>query len=467
MPPMRLPTVARADLTRAWMWLALLAGLALRLFFLWRFPFVAPDSKVYEELARNWLDSGVYGLFIDGRLTPVDVRAPGYPFFLAAVYVILGRSRLAVMLAQALVDLLTCVLTAELAARLAPEAVRPRVRVAGLWLAALCPFTANYVAAPLAEAPATFLTALALLFFLEAYQGAERNWFLGGLAAGVGTLVRPETPLLLGAVGLALVARWWRPADFNRLLRAAAWMAAGCVLPLLPWAARNWWSLGRVQFLAPRYAELPGEFVPRGVFAWTGTWLVRYRDIDPFLWKLETEPIRVEDLPASAFDSEQERNRVAALLEPYNETFEVSPLMDAGFRRLARERTARHPLRTYLWIPLARAGTLWLTPRIELLPYTGELWPPGEKWEEDPVDFTVTVAFGLLNLVYLGLALAGAWRCRECPGTGLLLAFVLVRTAFLTQVETPEPRYVLECFPAVLALAAAGRTPCALTRPAA
>jgi hypothetical protein len=31
---------------------------------------------------------------------------------------------------------------------------------------------------------------------------------------------------------------------------------------------------------------------------------------------------------------------------------------------------------------------------------------------------------------------------------------VLLRTVFLTTVETPEPRYVLECFPVVLALGA-------------
>jgi hypothetical protein len=30
----------------------------------------------------------------------------------------------------------------------------------------------------------------------------------------------------------------------------------------------------------------------------------------------------------------------------------------------------------------------------------------------------------------------------------------VMRTAFLTTIETPEPRYVLVCFPIVLALAA-------------
>jgi hypothetical protein len=231
-------------------------------------------------------------------------------------------------------------------------------------------------------------------------------------------------------------------------------MAVGLLLPLLPWAARNWHTLNRVQFLAPRYSEIDGEFVPRGFYAWTNTWLVRFRDVYLTAWKLEDEPIRIEALPAAAFDSAEERARVAALLERYNDALSVSPDVDHEFAQIARERTARHPLRTYLRIPLGRMATLWFTPRIELLPYSGRLWPPGRRWEDDPVDFSVTLAFGLLNFLYVGLALAGAWRWRNRPAVALLAAFILVRTLYLTQVETPEPRYVVECFPAVLALAA-------------
>jgi hypothetical protein len=36
----------------------------------------------------------------------------------------------------------------------------------------------------------------------------------------------------------------------------------------------------------------------------------------------------------------------------------------------------------------------------------------------------------------------------------LIVAYLRIRTAFLTTIETPEPRYVVECFPALLALAA-------------
>src|ERR1700733_3216990 len=99
---------------------ALSLGLAFRLFFIIHFPFYAGDTKFYDELARNWLDHGVYGLFVHGQLTPVDMRMPGYPAFLAGVYAVLGRSGRAVMLVQALVDLITCVLTALIAVRIAP-----------------------------------------------------------------------------------------------------------------------------------------------------------------------------------------------------------------------------------------------------------------------------------------------------------------------------------------------------------
>jgi hypothetical protein len=37
----------------------------------------------------------------------------------------------------------------------------------------------------------------------------------------------------------------------------------------------------------------------------------------------------------------------------------------------------------------------------------------------------------------------------------LLVFYIVVRTAFLTTLETPEPRYVLECFPALIAMAGA------------
>jgi hypothetical protein len=374
------------------------------------------------------------------------------------------------MLVQAFVDLATCVLAAGIAARLAVRisaASRVRVAAAALWLTALCPFTANYAAVPLTEVLATFFMTLAIFIFLSPaflridllqsesdFRRAVRSWFLGGLVVGLGTLVRPETPLLLVAVIFVLGLRSYRPENWRNLVLAILWIVAGSLLPLAPWAARNVVSLGRVQFLAPRYAETHGDVLPTGFYAWTKTWMYRFRDAYLFTWRLPSQQIELKDLPPYATDSPQERSRVASLLERYNRTPGMTRTLDLEFAELACERSRRHPIRTYLWIPLERTAAMWFTPRITLLPYSGRLRPLRESWRSNPIDFEVTLGFALLNILYIGMAIASAWIWRGNSGILLIAAFILIRTAFLTQMQTCEPRYVLVCFPALLAVAA-------------
>ena len=445
---------------------AVCAGLALRVYLVLKFPVTdTGDAPFYIELAWNWLKNGVYGFAVHGQLTPVDMRVPGYPAFLAAIFAVAGQSPRAAMLAQVVVDLATCFVIALIAARLAPETSRRRVALAGLWLAALCPFTANYTAVVLTETLVIFLTALAILVLLQTDVGGAQvarvgsffanPWLLAGIVVGFGTLVRPETPLVLFAAGLVLVAKWWRPTDWMKLVRAGLLMGLGLLMPLVPWAARNWNTLHDVQFLAPRYSELPGEYTPLGFTAWTNTWMWRFRDVYLTQWKVNEEEIAIDELPAYAFDSQDERERMADLLDEYNEALTIDPPLDQEFREIARERTERHPLRTYVKVPLLRTLTLWFTPRVELLPSSGHLWPLREEWQDDRPDFLVTLGLSVVNIIYIALALAGAWLARGRPGWALLILFCVVRTLFFVKfVETPEPRYVLESFPAVIALAA-------------
>lgn len=463
---------------------ALVAALGLRLYFVLKHPAEAGDSVLYEQIATNWLQHHVYAMNVNDAVTPVDLRMPGYPAFLALIYAVAGRSgpgaRLYVMLAQAAIDLCTCLLTAVLAAMitlLGPRAGtwNPAFAVT-LWLAALCPFTANYVAVPLTEVFAGFLTAAALVPALALIWNAgsgraallRKVWaarhaesilaFLFGFLVGLGTLFRPEAPLLLLAAWIVCPLVWLKKHRIRFMLRLAALSIAGCALPLFPWALRNAVTLHEFQALAPRNSNLPGELVPYGFMAWEKTWLFRVKDCYLVSWKLNGEVINFEDLPQRAFDTAEEQARVAMILEQYNNEVTLSPEEDAAFARLARERTARNPTRTYLWLPLARAFTIWFTPRIELLPFSGNIFPIKQTWEDDPVDFSFTAGFFLLNVAYVALALWGAWRLMRAGagprfGVALLLAFILLRTVFLTTLETPEPRYVLVCFPAILALA--------------
>jgi len=236
-------------------------------------------------------------------------------------------------------------------------------------------------------------------------------------------------------------------------------MALGCLTILSPWAIRNKVTLGEPQLLAPKNSNLPGELVPYGFMAWENTWLYRVRDCYLVPWRLNEESIFVEDIPARAFDTPEEKERVAMILEQYNTDLTLTSEEDAAFAQLARERTARHPLRTYLWLPAARALTIWFTPRIELLPVSGNVFPLAQMRVDDPVDQELTSLFFALNLFYVGLGVWGAtrlWRLNPAarPAVAFLALFIVLRTAFLTTLETPEPRYVLVCFPALIALGA-------------
>jgi hypothetical protein len=150
---------------------------------------------------------------------------------------------------------------------------------------------------------------------------------------------------------------------------------------------------------------------------------------------------------------------VGELVNEYNKRTLVTPALNRQFAQLASERAAQHPVRTYIFIPIERAWWTWFTPRIELLPYSGKLWPLQEAWHNNAKDFSATLGFGILNYIYVGMALVGAWKYRARAGIPFLLTFLLIRTAFFTQVQTVEPRYVIVCFPVVLVLGALAWAP--------
>jgi hypothetical protein len=86
---------------------------------------------------------------------------------------------------------------------------------------------------------------------------------------------------------------------------------------------------------------------------------------------------------------------------------------------------------------------------------------------DEPDDFDATVELAVLGFLYAALGIAGFVRVVRYARDKLsplpkervwiaafLAVFCIVRTGYLVTVETPEPRYVLECFPALFAFAA-------------
>jgi len=301
-------------------------------------------------------------------------------------------------------------------------------------------------------------------------------------------------------------------------------LSFGFCLVLLPWTIRNWRVFHLFQPLAPAHAEMPGEFVPYGYLSWLRTWIDDDRYIGPVLWNLDNLPIDPDDIPDRAFDSAEEKQEVEALFEKYNyppdeqtqlaapasaqdvdippedyfrpakeaesmaaneesvpeeesdqeetdeneqsvtephQDVEMTPVIDAAFGRLAKERIARHPLRYVFLLPIKRGLSLWFDTHSGYYPFEGELLPL-EDLDYDIHQHIWLPLFVALTWIYSLMAVVGGWflwRSRDFAARRWLLLATLIivlRVGFFSFLENPEPRYVVELFPFVAILGGIG-----------
>ena len=426
--------------------LALAAGAVLRLWFIHAYPELQGDPLVYGDIAKNWTLHGIYGLTIGGVIHPTLIRLPGYPLFLVVCFRLFGMEHYnAVMYVQVAIDLATCLLIAAFARRVWSR----RAGWWALWLAVLCPFTANYVAVPMTEAPELFCIALGFYALARFLEQPRWSWALVQAAAwSYAALLRPDGPLLAVVLCPAMVLYGYRRWGGARMLRWAAACGVLSVLPFVPWAIRNWHTFHVFQPLAPRYAVDPGQSTDPGFNRWTKTVCADLTCTWEIYWNLNGSKIDLADLPSRAFDSPAQYRQTKALLDAYNRTEILTPQMDAEFGAIARQRIRAHPFHYYVELPLARLADMWLRPRTEMLWIELRWW----QYSEHPAETIFAWVYAALNLAYLAMALAGFLK--RPPFRGAILAFVLVRCALLLTLEAPEPRYTLECFPPLIALAA-------------
>ncbi len=425
-------------------------GLLLRLWFVHRDPDLSGDPLLYGAIARNLLQHGMYG-FSAGD--PTLIRLPGYPLFLAACFRIFGVEHYyPVLYLQVLIDLLGCWLLARLASCLAPVPQKERAARATLWLAALCPFTACYTAAPLTETLELFSISAALLCFARALGIGEPvrvlrwQWLaLSTFAWTAAALLRPDGALLGLVLIPALVLYAPRPLR-RRAFQLAALTALASLLAFVPWTIRNWHTFHVFQPLAPRYATDPGEPIHPGFQRWTKTVCVDLACTAGVYWAADDTTIGLDELPSRAFDSAPQLRATQDLLAAYNRQTTITPELDARFSALAGQRIAAHPLRYYLQLPLLRLADMWFRPRVELFSVDLRWW----RYASEGPDTLLAWAFAALNVAYLALACAGAPK--RPPLLGAFAVFILLRCALLWTLEAPEPRYTLECFPIVFVL---------------
>jgi len=444
-------------LTKQQYWLAataLVMGILLRVWLLLHHPDVNGDSFVYGDIAKNWLQHGVYGQSDGAGVDPTLIRLPGYPAVITVCFKLFGvENYFAVLVMQIIFDLLSCVLLAATAQRLFGQ----RAGMATLSLSALCIFTATYAVVGLAESLSIFCIAWAshaLVYWRECLLSKHKlaGWIQLvslSIALIVCVLLRPDNGLLAAALLPAVCWIAWRNVGWKQAAACIGLCTVIFLLPLVPWTIRNYRVFGVFQPLAPRQANDPDEFVTVGYDRWYSTWGIDYASTEDVYWSPQINAIDINDLPARAFDSAQQRAQTVAVITEYNRSLRETgmgdpPEVDAKFAALAQQRIRQHRLECDVLLPIARLLNMWLRPRVEQYDFDLRWW----EYSEHPQETLIAIALGAVNLGYLVLAGMG-WR-RAKPHDAVLwslAAFVILRSLLLLTLDNSEPRYTIECFP--------------------
>src|SRR4029079_629748 len=137
-----------------------------------------------------------------------------------------------VRVVQAVLDTITCALIALV---VFVWSRKQRAAIIALALAAICPFTAIYVATILTEVATNFLAVAMVLTATFAFKATTQKravvwWIVTGLIAGIAVFFRPDSGLFAAAIGLTLMLPSF--SSFRRFreatLHAAVFSIAFC-----------------------------------------------------------------------------------------------------------------------------------------------------------------------------------------------------------------------------------------------
>jgi len=414
----------------------LILALAWRLFLVIEFPHDAGDESRYTAPAVNLLAGHGFSAAVAPPYLPGEHTVPLYPLFIAAVYAVSGERNVAVRIAQSVVDVVSCLLIAFIAFSIAPGSLRRGAALAALLIYGfLCWFTVFWTRYVLTETLAIFWTVLAVAACIWAMRGRASRWFIVGAICGLAMLTRADSFLLVLSFMLFLASQIMRLRTRETVF-ALLLFAAAIPLVLAPWMIRNYIALGKFQPLANAYGRPRGEYVPLGYILWIRTWMTdesNYHTHD-LAFRPGSRDFEPSQLPAVAFDSAEEKQRVIQLVAQYNQKGEITPDLSDQFGELARQRIKRAPLRYYVWLPLKRAVSMWLT------------------------GFVTSNRLHMLARVLLVLPIliggfAGLAFWVRGPMLVLMLLIIVTRTALFAFLGN-ESRFIVECYPLVIAAGA-------------
>lgn len=370
------------------------------------------DYRVFEQLAINLIDHATFSMDEAPPYSTSLFRSPGYPAYISLIYILFGRSLIALRLSQFFLLWLTAWLLYLLVARFVDTR---SATVASLICATYPPFVfaaTLYVAHSL-----TLLLAVIIVFALVSLRGQVRPqlhyFLLVGLVLGLMTLARPAFQLV-ALPAVAAVVMWRGRYNMKRRLVEAAVMMLGFSLLLAPWIMRN--NLISHNVSGVKLVSAGGWSLYTSAQQYTGE--ISYRLLKPE-WDVVIADFNRRNVEAVAVIPDQPA-------KPSTQA-QRELMVDAGFNRDAlrkmRDVTPGQFLKSYV----RRFYWLWST--CDLSP-----WQIGIFHQ----------ILQLYHVLLMGLALLGCFLMRKSLVTqALLWLFFLYQTA-LHIVYHVEARYTLE-----------------------
>ena len=257
------------------------------------------DQVGYQRLGEVLATTGMFTRYPDAPIfVPEVVRTPGYPAFVATVYLVAGvGNHLAVAVAQAVVFTSICLLVYLLARR----ATNDRTAIVAAAATALFSPLPYFGALVLTELWTAFVLTAALVMCLRAVHTRTLvDFAVTGVLLSATTLVRPVFVLLpfFLAVAVPVLVRSQRTP---RVLAGWGVLAVAATLTLAPWLAYNYINLGQITLS-------PAGGIGRGL--WEGSWQGRWAG------RLQSELITLadEDISRDQLDARVAATAAAAAL---------------------------------------------------------------------------------------------------------------------------------------------------------
>jgi len=244
-----------ASISRSrWLWIIFAAALLVRFLNvadIARQPELAltDDATLYWHGARDWIESGGFNRATGesngvSTFTPEHERVAGYFLFLVPFFALFDGNPIPVLIAQSLLDALSCLLIAGIGFRISRETGL----LAG-FLAALWPNMIIHSGLVLTETLFLFLTVLLVicaLRFADRLKLADAG--LTGLLCGSTIIVRPAMQFFpLALVLAAAILPFLHRKDWRIALLAPFLVVVGVAAPITPHLVRNLDVLGEMR----------------------------------------------------------------------------------------------------------------------------------------------------------------------------------------------------------------------------